>query len=85
MIMIDTAPGAETATGTVFPFSAISGAVSSMPPSDVAAPPVKAASASSESAANAWNGSRAAAAAPAPMTRASRLVKFIIVSLDLSS
>ena len=35
-----TAPGASTEIGTVFPFSAISGAVRSMPDAAASAPPV---------------------------------------------
>ena len=50
---IDVAPGALTSTGTVLPFSAISGAVSVIPASLVSAPPVMAMIASSVKLANA--------------------------------
>jgi len=68
--MIATAPGASTETGTVLPFSAISGAVSVMPPVPGVAPPVKALESSSTVAAKAGLDSEAAARPPRPAQRA---------------
>jgi hypothetical protein len=73
---MDTAPGAETATGTVLPFSAISGAVKSIPPSVTPTPPVNAAIASSVLEAKAGiPATDATAKAPDPMANIFRLVK----------
>jgi hypothetical protein len=77
--VIATAPGASTEMGTVFPFSAISGAVKSIPPLDAFTPPVMSEIKSGVDAIN-FKGSNVATRV-APLTASvSRLVKFITIS-----
>src|SRR6056297_725581 len=79
--MIAVAPSALTSIGTVLPFSAISGASRSTPPSATSAPPVNSAIASSVSDAIAGIGNAVTAAAAAPIASVSRRVNSIFISL----